>query len=170
MQDRAENQTGLPQVDDALAQVSFPIFDQLRTWTREARNLQPLTIYEQRIQRKVDKNTLQLKTLQTERKEAAREAMRRAKLLYQLAQAGGKPYQLEACFVTAPEVRESVFSTSEIAAALSREKLLNDAKYYDRRGELPATGQGPTATGQHTQLTIQHPPLASVMIKRSPYE
>ena len=70
-----------------------------------------LTIYEQRIQRKVDKNTAQLKAIQTERKEQAQEAMRQAKLLYQLAEAEGRPYQPEAYFNTAPEVRESVFST-----------------------------------------------------------
>ena len=54
--------TGHPQVDDAFAQA--------RTWIREARNLNLLTIYEQRIQRSVDKNTAQLKAIQTERKDA----------------------------------------------------------------------------------------------------
>ena len=107
--------TGQPEVDDAFAQA--------RTWIEEARNLQLLTIYEQRIQRSVDKNTLQLKALQAERKESARDAMRQAKLLYQLAEAQGRPYQPETYFTAAPEVRESVFSTTEIARELSRAKL-----------------------------------------------
>ncbi len=55
--------TGHPQVDDAFAQA--------RTWIEEARNLNLLTIYEQRIQRAVDKNTVQLKAIQAERKESA---------------------------------------------------------------------------------------------------
>ena len=161
MHDQPADNTG-PDQNDQVDQA----FAQARTWIHEARNLQLLTIYEQRIQRKVDKNMLQLKTLQTERKQVAQGAMRQAKLLYQLAQAEGKPYQPEAFFTIPPEVRESVFSTTQIAAELSREKLLNDAKHYDRSGELPATGQGPTATGQLT--TTHHPPFA--MIKSPHYE
>ncbi len=44
----AAGSSGHPQVDEALAQA--------RTWIEEARNLQLLTIYEQRIQRSADKN------------------------------------------------------------------------------------------------------------------
>jgi hypothetical protein len=126
--DHGADNTSVQQVDDAVAQV--------RTWSQEARNLNLLTIYTQRIQRSVDKNMLQLKTLQTERKEQAQEAMRQAKLLYQLAQAEGKPYQPEAWFTAAPQVLESVFSTAEITRELSREELMNDAKYYVRSGCL----------------------------------
>jgi len=122
MQSGADD-TGSPQVDDAFAQA--------HTWAQEARNLQLLTIYEQRIQRSVDKNTAQLKAIQAERKEQANEAMRQAKLLYQLAEAEGKPYQPEAFFVAAPEVRESVFSTAEIVRELSRAKLLRAAQALD---------------------------------------
>ena len=81
---------------------------------QESRSLQLLTIYEQRIQRSVDKNTAQLKAIQAERKEQAREAMRQAKLFYQLAEAEGRPYDPESYFSFAPEVRESVFSTPEV--------------------------------------------------------
>ena len=70
----------------------------------------------------------QLKTLQTERKESDREAMQQAKLLYELAQAEGKPYRPKAFFVTAPEVRESVFSSTEVARELSRDALLDAAE------------------------------------------
>jgi hypothetical protein len=58
-------------------------FAQARTWSKQAHNLQLLTVYEQRIQRAVDKNMAQLKALQTERKQAAKEAMDQAKPLYQ---------------------------------------------------------------------------------------
>ena len=116
----ADHNTGHPEVDAAFAQA--------RTWEKAAHNLQLLTVYEQRIRRAVDKNMAQLKTLQTERKEAAAEAMKQAKLLYRLAEAHDKPYQPEAFFITAPEVRESVFSSAEIARELNRDSLLNDAE------------------------------------------
>jgi len=123
----AADNTGHPEVDNAFAQA--------RTWEKAAHNLQLLTIYEQRIRRAIEKNTAQLKALQTERKVAAAEAMNQAKLLYRLAQAQGKPYQPEAFFITAPEVKESVFSSTEVARELSRERLLNAAEnyYYDRK-------------------------------------
>ena len=114
--------TGSPQVDDALAQA--------RTWMQEARNLQLLTVYEQRIRRAVDKAMEQLETLQTKRQAAAKEDMRQAKLLLQLAQAEGKPYQPEAYFSTAPPVRESVFSTPEVTRELGREALISDARSH----------------------------------------
>ena len=111
--------TGAPQVDDAFAQS--------RTWIEEAHSLQLLAIYEQRIQRASDKNIARLETLQARRKEAAKEDMRQAKLLLQLAQAEGKPYQPEAFFTAAPEVRESVFSTPEVARELTRQIHLDEA-------------------------------------------
>ncbi len=124
MHGQASDSTGHPQVDDAFAQA--------RTWAGQARNIALLTLYEQRIQRSVDKNTAQLKALQVERKAQAAEAMKQAKLLYQLAQAEGKPYRPEEFFATAPQVRESVFSTAEIDRDLSRAKLLKDAEKCDR--------------------------------------
>jgi hypothetical protein len=71
-----------------------------------------------------------LEAIQTKRQQAVTEDMRQAKLLYQLAQAEGKPYRPEAYFTTALPVRESVLSTPEVARELSRETLLSDAKSY----------------------------------------
>jgi hypothetical protein len=116
------------QVDDAFARA--------RTWCQDAHNLQLLTVYEQRIQRAMDKNMAQLKARQTERKHEAAEAMKQAKLLYALAKAQGKPYQPEAYFITAPEVRESVFSTAEVAREWSRARLFYDAEQYEYRNAL----------------------------------
>ncbi len=111
--------TGDPRVDDALAQS--------RTWAQDSRSLNLLTIYEQRIRRAVDKAIAQLESVQTKRELAVKEDMRQAKLLMQLAQAEGKPYQPEAYFTTVPPVRESVFSTLEVARDLTREIHLADA-------------------------------------------
>jgi hypothetical protein len=104
---------------------------------QDAHNLQLLTVYEQRIERAMDKNMAQFKSRQTERKQEAAEAMKQAKLLYGLAKAQRKPYQRESYFITAPEVRESVFSTTEVAHELSRARLLYDAENYGYRNVLP---------------------------------
>ena len=89
--------------------------------------------------------------MQAQRKEVAKDAMRDAKLLYQLALAEGRPYQPEELFVTAPEVRESVFSTPEVARELSRAILLTQATTHwvhnpspDRKAVL-ASAQAPKA-------------------------
>jgi hypothetical protein len=127
--EHAADSTGHPDVDSAFAQA--------RTWEKAAHNLQLLTVYEQRIRRAVDRNTAQLKALQVERKETAAEAMKQAKLLYRLAQAQGKPYQQEAFFTAAPEVKESVFSSTEFAHELSRDSLLANAETYRYLRKLP---------------------------------
>ena len=123
MQHGVDN-TGSPQADDALAQA--------RTWMHESRSLQLLTIYEQRIRRAVDKAISQLESFQTKREIAVKEDMRQAKLLMQLAQAEGKPYQPEAYFTTVPLARESVFSTTEVVRELSRDELFGKAWDYGR--------------------------------------
>src|ERR1022692_4530348 len=71
MQQHSTDATGHSEVDAAFAQAL--------TWHWDAHKLQLLTVYEQRIQRACDKNMAQLKTLQTERKDVANEAMRQAK-------------------------------------------------------------------------------------------
>ena len=129
MQEHSVDDTGHPEVDNAFAQA--------RTWRDQAHNLHLLTVYEQRIQRSIDKNMAQLKALQTARKEAAKAAMEQAKLLYQLAQAEGKPYQPKAFFITAPEVLESVFSSTEVAREVSRAKQIKDAEGYHYFDRLP---------------------------------
>ena len=126
----AADSAGHPEVDDAFAQA--------RTWYDQAHSLQLLTVYTQRIQRAWAKNVAYLETLQAKRKETAKDAMREAKLLYQLAQAEGKPYQPEAYFIAAPEVRESVFSTPQVARELSREILIADATTHWVHSPRPA--------------------------------
>jgi hypothetical protein len=81
------------------------------------------------------------KTLQTERKKKAAEAMEQAKLLYRFAQAQGKPYRPEAFFITAPEVKVSVHASTEVARELGRARLLNDAETYAYLGKFPKKAQ-----------------------------
>ncbi len=146
----AADSAGHPQVDDAFAQA--------RTWHDQAHSLQLLTVYAQRIQRAWAKNMAYLETIQAKRKEIAKEAMREAKLLYQLAQAEGKPYQPETFFITAPEVRESVFSTPEVARELSREILIADAithwVHSPRPARNPARQPTDTAPQNHSASEV----------------
>jgi hypothetical protein len=79
----------------------------------------------------------QLEALQTERKQAAAEAMEQAKLLYRFAQAQGKPYRPAAFFIGAPEVKESVYSSAEVARKVSRARLFSDAENYVYLGRRP---------------------------------
>src|SRR6516165_9444649 len=65
-QEHSDPNAGHPEVDAALAQG--------RTWIAQARNLQLLTTYEQRIRRSVEKNMAEIKALQAERKAAIAEA------------------------------------------------------------------------------------------------
>ncbi len=132
----SEDHTRHPQVDEAFAQV--------RTWIADARNLHLLTIYEQRIQRAVDKNMAELRTIQAARLESAREAMHQAKLLYQLDEAEGIPWKPEAYFTPFPETRESVFSTPDVVRELRLIQRLSQAKIYDfpRNSRPKPAGRG----------------------------
>ncbi len=122
LQAGSEDDTSSRQVDEAFAQA--------RTWLAEARNLQLLSIYEQRIQRSVDKNTAELRIIQAQRKQQAQEAMHQAKLLYQLDKAEGKPWQPEAYFTPFPQSREFVFSTPDVVRELRLAQRLSEAKLY----------------------------------------
>src|SRR5579859_6974519 len=138
MAEQSADNTGVEAVDDA--------FSHARAWRNDAHNLHLLTVYEQRIQRAMEKNMAHLKSLQTERKAEAREAMEKAKMLYKLAEAQGKPYQPELYFTFAPKVRESVFSASEVALELSRAKLLKNAESYHYGNGLPRPVRRPAAS------------------------
>jgi hypothetical protein len=146
----SDESTGAPQVDDAFAQA--------RTWMQDARNLNLLTIYTQRIQRAADKNTARLETLQARRQQLAKDDMRQAKLLYQLAQAEGKPYQPEDFFPAAPQVRESVFSIPEVAREFGREVLLSDATKNWVRTPSPTRKDLAKAAACGTTAKFSDPP------------
>jgi hypothetical protein len=104
-----------PAVEAVLAQV--------RAWLAEARNLNLLTLYESRIQRRFEKNLAELRRMQFERKAALAEAVREAALLSQLAESEGKSYEQAEAFT----VRNFVFSSAEIAAMVSRYRRLQEA-------------------------------------------
>jgi hypothetical protein len=91
-----------------------------RTFQTQAAAFDRLTIYEQRINRNLQRNMKLLKDLQTERKAQHDHALEEAKLLAQLNLMNGLPYQ--------PEQNGFVFSPTEINRAIDRDNRLKAAR------------------------------------------
>ena len=118
---------GKSEVDNALAQS--------QTWIDEARNLNLLTVYEQRINRTLEKNTIQLKALQTERKEAHERAQNQAIAFKHLAESKGQTYDPKQDFTPPSAHGGFVYSRPEIARVVERDSRLRramDHRFSDR--------------------------------------
>jgi hypothetical protein len=91
-----------------------------KTFLAQANQFSLLTIYEQRINRNIQRNMKLLRELQAERKAQRSQALEEAKLLAQLNLMNGLPCQ--------PEQNGFVFSLAEINRAIDRDNRLNAAK------------------------------------------
>ncbi len=91
-----------------------------QTFLTQANAFNLLSIYEQRINRNLQRNMKLLRELQAERKAHHDEAMEEAKLLAQLNLMNGLPYE--------PEENGFVFSPAEINRAIDRDNRLKAAK------------------------------------------
>ena len=114
-------------VDESLAQA--------KTWLAKSDNFQLLALYEQRINRTIERNMVELRTLRAERKATLDQALQEAQLLSQLAASKGEKYDAAADFP--PELLgvNSVFSL----AAIARNQRLTEARNYARPGiRMPA--------------------------------
>jgi hypothetical protein len=103
------------QIDDALTTA--------RVYTMESKQLQILTLYEQRINRSLQKNLALLQSLQTARKAEREAAMKEAATLLKLSEMKGLEY--------VPARDGFTFSTAEIHAAIDREQRLQRAATTD---------------------------------------
>jgi hypothetical protein len=112
-----------PQIDQALSQA--------QTWLEEGRNIQLLSLYGQRIQRSIERNMAELRTLRAERLAARQQAVEEAVLLSQLAKSKGETYNPAADFPSP----NFVFSTAEFETMMAREQRLAAAR------ALPKTRQ-----------------------------
>ena len=65
---------------------------QTQTWLKEGKNIQLLALYAQRIQRSIERNMAELRTLRAERKAAREQALEEAVLFSQLAKSKGETY------------------------------------------------------------------------------
>jgi hypothetical protein len=100
-----------PEINDA--------FTTAWTFQKQARNLQLLTLYEQRLTRSLHKNMALLKQLQTEREAKHQAAMEEAKQLLQLSEIRNLPYD--------PAKDGFVFSKAEIYDSIDRDQRLRSA-------------------------------------------
>jgi hypothetical protein len=110
-----------------------------RTWNHEGRSLQLLTTYEQRIRRSIEKNTAELHTLQTQRKQAVAEAEEKARLLVQFAEyeaKQGRNYDPSNDFPPESQPPGFVFSRPVVLRRIELAKRLKQAEELDWRGRL----------------------------------
>ncbi len=105
----------VPQIDAALTSA--------RVFTLESKQLQLLTLYEQRINRSIQKNLAMLQSLQATRKAERQAAMKEAAALLQLSEMKGLQY--------VPKRDGFPFSTTEIHAVIDREHRLSRASAID---------------------------------------
>ncbi len=96
-----------------------------RVFTVESKHLELLTLYEQRINRSLQKNLSLLQSLQATRKEQRRQEIIDAKKLLQLSEMKGVPYD--------PAKDGFVFSNDQIHAAIDHERRLDQAANTDFR-------------------------------------
>jgi hypothetical protein len=109
-----------PEMDHALSQA--------RTWLDDGKHIQLLSLYQQRIQRSVERNMAELRTLRAERKAAREQALAEAVLLAQLAQSKGEKYDAAADFPPELLGTDSVFSPAAITRLIDRNQRLNQAR------------------------------------------
>jgi len=94
-----------------------------RVFTMQSKQLQLLTLYEQRLNRGLQKNLAQLQSLQAARKAQRQAALKEAVSLLQLSEMSNLEYQ--------PARDGFVFSNAEIQTAIDREQRLNRAAATD---------------------------------------
>jgi hypothetical protein len=123
-----------------------PTLSHAKTWLADGKHIQLLSLYQQRIQRSIERNMAELRTLRAERKAARDQALEEALLLAQLAQSKGEKYDAAADFP--PELLgiNSVFSGTEITRLIARNQSLNEARDYGKtRVNAKSSRQMPAA-------------------------
>lgn len=101
---------------------------QARQWLATGKHLQLLTLYESRIQRRVEKNLALLRQLQQDRKAALQQSLEEARLLAQLAEAKGETFDVESDFPREFLPPEFVFSTASFALLTAHHRRLSEAR------------------------------------------
>jgi hypothetical protein len=110
---------------------------QAKTWLADGKHIQLLSLYQQRIQRSIERNMAELRTLRAERKAARDQAVEEALLLSQHAQSKGEKYDAAADFPPELLGTDSVFSPSEINRLIARNQRLTEARDYAKTRVTP---------------------------------
>jgi hypothetical protein len=108
----AQREIDQPEISQTLSQA--------KTWLADGKHIQLLSLYQQRIQRSIERNVAELRTLRAERLAARQQAVEEAILLSQLAKSKGETYNAAADFPSP----EFVFSSSEIEPWMARKQRL----------------------------------------------
>jgi hypothetical protein len=113
---------------------------QAATWLAKKDNFLLLALYEQRINRTIERNMAELRTLRAERKAARDQALAEALLLSQHAQSKGEKYDAAADFPPELLQTDSVFSPAAITRLIDRNQRLNEARDYAKTRLNPKSG------------------------------
>ncbi len=144
--------SGDPHLDAALAEG--------QTWIEQAKSLQLLTLYENRIRRAIEKNTVQLEAMQAKRKAAFVNARTEAIRLAQLAEAEGEPYYDPAAdFEPASDHGGFIFSTPEIERTIDRRNRLHRA--WKLGAGSPGFELEPEEDSEEDEFSEEDGPLAA---------
>ena len=103
-------------------------FAQAVVWLKEGNKLALLTLYEGRIQRRVEKNLATLRQLQQDRKAALQQAVEEAELLAQLAASKGETFDIERDFPRETLPPQFVSSLPKIARIVAHRRRLAAAR------------------------------------------
>jgi hypothetical protein len=114
---------------------------QARTWLDKNDNFLLLALYEQRINRTIERNMAELRTLRAERKAARDQALEEALLLSQLARSKGEKYDPAADLPHQILGTDSVFSPAAITLLIARTQRLNEARDYAKTLVNPKSGR-----------------------------
>jgi hypothetical protein len=112
-----------PIIDSALAQA--------KSLEASGDLLAKLTLYEQRLNRTLEKSKAELKQLQQERAAAREKALEDAAKILNLKEALEEPWE--------PESDGFEFSTEDLTRWVDRRDLIQQARHFDFCGKLPAT-------------------------------
>ena len=121
---------GDPGCEDEAQFLADEAITQARSWLAKSDNFQLFSLYEQRINRGIERDMAALRTLRAERKAARDQALEEAVLLAQLAQSKGEKYDPAADFP--PELLGigSEFSLATVTLLIARTQRLNEARDY----------------------------------------
>ena len=133
--------TGDPRSEDEAQLLADDALTQARSWLAKSENFQLFTLYEQRINRTIERNMAELRTLRAERKAARDQALEEAVLLAQLAQSKGEKYDPAADFP--PELLGigSEFSLAAVTLLIARMQRLNEARDYAKTRVNPKSAR-----------------------------
>jgi hypothetical protein len=110
-------------------------FSKARSWLSKGDKYALLTLYENRIQRRVEKNMVLLRQQQADRQAALQKAVEEAGLLAQFAASKGETYNIERDFPREALPPQFVFSLAEIARLVTHNRRLAEAKKHLRASQ-----------------------------------